>query len=140
MCDTCVTGVAYVWDVPFGTDMRHTWETMGSAHSRGDGNMAHVSHTYPTLCLQQRSELGIDPNRDFPFDQNPGSCMEVSSRRSPVGSEQGKEGTRCEQSPCGKGERFEEDASRERAGRRRFEGVSDCSPRREFIRLMPFAM
>ena len=32
--------------------------------------------------LKQRSELGIDPNRDFPYDQNPASCMQTIAARS----------------------------------------------------------
>jgi predicted deacylase len=34
------------------------------------------------VATNQRSELGIDPNRDFPFDQEPGRCMQTIAARS----------------------------------------------------------
>ena len=32
--------------------------------------------------LRRRDELGIDPNRDFPYDQDPASCMKTVCARS----------------------------------------------------------
>ena len=32
-------------------------------------------------AMRQRTELGIDPNRDFPFDQTPTACMQTIAAR-----------------------------------------------------------